>query len=377
MTNNNRKSAHILVIDDEQVILDLTRIILTNRGFKTESVMDYPSAFKLIYEKHFDVIVADFEIGEFSCKDLITNVAKIENGPAIIALTDKGSEEIAVEIMRIGAYDYILKPFNNQDLLERIDQVNTRRNLENEITRLNKLLAQDEDGSIIRFIEFEPDDYQAGLSILSYFNTIVSQKYPNIKIKVKIEQEGPAIRMLVETPDGKKEEVEKTLDEYGLVVLGQIPPEHLLSDPYEVIALKNKLEISALELRQSKEMYRLAESSNKARIDSLEDQVRHLNRHVSDGLRAVNKENDIVLKLLSNHQLTKEVLENIRLILSKFEVGFVSSDEQEVKRILNDIQLSNPKVLYDLQDYVRDSLVGVSGNFLYAWIMSFIACLPK
>jgi len=379
MTNNKSRvatrTAHILVVDDEKVILDLTTLILQNRGFNVVGVTDYPSALSSL--DRFDVIVADMKIGDSSCKDLLIQASEIEDGPAVIALAGKGSEEEAVEIMRLGAYDYILKPFNNQHLVERIEQVHTRRSLEKEISRLKKLSVENENDKIVRSIEFEPEYYQAGLSILSYFNTIANQKYPDMKIKVKIEQEGTAVRMLIQTPDGRKEEVEKTLDEYGLVVLGQLQPEKFLHSPYEVMALKNKLEISALELRQTKELYRLAESSGKARIDSLEDQIRHLNQHVADGLRATHKSNDIIAQLLSSHQLTTDVVDNIRHILSKLDKGLVPSDEQEVKRLLNEISVANPKALYDFKDFLRDSVVGVSGNFLYSWIVSIIACLPK
>ena len=136
MTNNKsrvaKRTANILVVDDEKVILDLTTIILENRGFNVVGVTDYPSALNLL--DSFDVIVADMEIGEFSCKDLLIRASKIDDGPAVIAFAGKGSEETAVEIMRLGAYDYILKPFNNQDLVERIDQVLTRRSLEKDVT---------------------------------------------------------------------------------------------------------------------------------------------------------------------------------------------------------------------------------------------------
>jgi response regulator of citrate/malate metabolism len=368
---------NILVIDDEKVILDLAGIILKNRGFDVVGTSDYSSAFKLISEMHFDVILANFKTDKLLCIDLIKQCTSTEYGPAVIAFVSKGEEENAVKIMKAGAYDYIIKPFNNHDLVERIQQCHKQKTLENEILRLQKLLELDLNNKIIRSIEFEPEYYQAGLSILSYFNTIVSQKYPDIKIKVKIEQEGSAVRMLIETPDGEKEKVEKTLVEYGLVVLGQISPESFLPSPYEVMALKNKIEISALELRQSKELLRLVESNNKVRIDSLEEQVTQLNRLLAEGLKGHNKSNDIILKILDTSTLSNEIANDLRQLLSKTEKGIFSADEQEVKRILKNIQLADPKILYDLRDFIRDSVVGVSGNFLYSWIVSIIACLPK
>jgi HSP20 family molecular chaperone IbpA len=79
-----------------------------------------------------------------------------------------------------------------------------------------------------RSIEFPPEYWEAGTSILSYFSRILGVKYPSQKIKVRIEQEGLMLRMIIDTPTGEKEKIEKTLEEYGLVVTGKILPESFL-----------------------------------------------------------------------------------------------------------------------------------------------------
>jgi transcriptional regulator with XRE-family HTH domain len=105
-----------------------------------------------------------------------------------------------------------------------------------------------------RSIEFPPEYWEAGTSILSYFSRVLRVKYPSQKIKVRIEQEDLRLRMIIDTPTGEKEKIEKTLEEYGLVVTGKILPESFLSDPFEAMALKNKLEIADLELRQTRQL---------------------------------------------------------------------------------------------------------------------------
>ena len=69
-----------------------------------------------------------------------------------------------------------------------------------------------------RTIEFPPEHWEAGTSILSYFSRILGVKYPNERIKVRIEQEGLKLRMLIDTPTGEREKIEKTLKQYGMVV---------------------------------------------------------------------------------------------------------------------------------------------------------------
>ena len=105
-------------------------------------------------------------------------------------------------------------------------------------------LARDTDPArtIIREIEFPPEYHQTGLSILEYFGTVVRQKYPDTAVKVRIEQEGLKVRMVIETPEGKKEPIEKTLTEYGLVVVGEKKPAEFLTDKFHVMRLENRLE---------------------------------------------------------------------------------------------------------------------------------------
>ena len=108
-----------------------------------------------------------------------------------------------------------------------------------------RLMGQEIDPkrTVMREIEFRPEHHQAGLSILEYFGTVVRQKYPDIPIKVRIEQEGLKVRMVVETPEGKKEPIEKTLTDYGLVVVGEKHPSDLLEDRFQILQLEQTLKL--------------------------------------------------------------------------------------------------------------------------------------
>lgn len=64
---------------------------------------------------------------------------------------------------------------------------------------------------INRSIEFPPEFHSAGIGILSYFGTVLREKYPDQEAKVKIEQDGHMVRMVIETEDGNKEIIEKAL----------------------------------------------------------------------------------------------------------------------------------------------------------------------
>src|SRR5690242_1994562 len=118
-----KQKGNVLIIDDEKVILDLTSIILRNRGYQVTIASDAVSGLALIPEINPQLVLHDYMM---PVMDGLTAPKEIKNrypDPYVILVTRKGSEEIAVELMKAGASDYILKPFNNQDLVERIENV--------------------------------------------------------------------------------------------------------------------------------------------------------------------------------------------------------------------------------------------------------------
>lgn len=136
-------------------------------------------------------------------------------------------------------------------------------------------------GTIIRSIEFPPEYHEAGVSILNYFGTVLRQKYPEKKVKVRIEQDGLKVTMIVETEEGDREAIERTLDEYGRVVLNQIPAIKLLEDPLQAMALEHKLEMANMEIRQAHEMLGFVKGQYEKRIVALEEDQRWFRQHVS------------------------------------------------------------------------------------------------
>ena len=257
---------------------------------------------------------------------------------------------------------------------EFVDSINAEAHqLEGVLDELFTYAQQIEMSRIVRTIEFQPQHYQAGLSILTYFNTIVSQKYPKNDVNVKIEQSGNSVKLTIETPDGNKEEIEKTLDQYGQVLKGEIPPEDLCLNPFEVMSLKNKLEIAALELRHAEQLHRICEQKNTERITALEFNVTQLQDIVANGIKSSINSVDALSNIVNKYAYDTKIKSDIENLIVKLNTGIASSDEQEIKQILSNIQLSEPHLLSELKDFALNSLAGVSGNFLYAWITALLA----
>ncbi|BAU28161.1 hypothetical protein DFP93_101237 [Aneurinibacillus soli] len=120
---------------------------------------------------------------------------------------------------------------------------------------------------INRSIEFPPEYYQAGLGILSYFNKILQEKYPNTPATVKIIQDGLVVKMIIESEDGNKHIIEQALEEYELVVKGEIKPEEYFASATQILELKNELRIAKLRIENQNDIL----TFQKNQIDKLLD----------------------------------------------------------------------------------------------------------
>lgn len=124
MTNRiNRTATTILVIDDEESILNLVGIILSNRGFTVAKANDAFKGLELVTRLKPSLVILDYMMPGMDGLEVLKQIKSHAPDTYVIMFTGKGSEEIAVELMKTGASDYILKPFNNQNLIERIENV--------------------------------------------------------------------------------------------------------------------------------------------------------------------------------------------------------------------------------------------------------------
>jgi DNA-binding response OmpR family regulator len=120
----------ILVVDDEKVNLDLISVLLNNRGFRTLTAPGALEALAIIETESPDLAIIDYMMPEMDGFAALKEVKRRFPDTYVIMFTGKGSEEIAVELMKAGASDYILKPFVNKDLLERVQKVLQIRKVE-------------------------------------------------------------------------------------------------------------------------------------------------------------------------------------------------------------------------------------------------------
>lgn len=131
MTNQiSRASTTILAIDDEESILNLVAIILGNRGYTVAKANDAYKGMELVASLNPQLVILDYMMPGMDGMEVLQQIRSRFPDTYVIMFTGKGSEEIAVELMKAGASDYILKPFNNQNLIERVGNVLKIRDVE-------------------------------------------------------------------------------------------------------------------------------------------------------------------------------------------------------------------------------------------------------
>lgn len=120
----------IVVVDDEHIILELTSMILTSRGYQVYTAEDAYVGMDLVRQHQPGVVLLDYMMPKMDGLTALKQIRAEFPSSYVVMFTGKGSEEIAVELMKAGASDYILKPFSNRDLTDRIEQVLRLRRIE-------------------------------------------------------------------------------------------------------------------------------------------------------------------------------------------------------------------------------------------------------
>jgi len=120
----------IVVVDDERIILELTSMILASKGYEVLTAENALEGLALIARNTPSVVLLDYMMPRMDGMTALRKIRQEFPDSYVIMFTGKGSEEIAVELMKAGASDYILKPFNNHDLVDRIENVLRMRRIE-------------------------------------------------------------------------------------------------------------------------------------------------------------------------------------------------------------------------------------------------------
>lgn len=214
--------------------------------------------------------------------------------------------------------------------------------------------------NIIRSIEFTPEYKEAGMAILSYFGTIISEKYHDVDASISIKQEKNKIKLIIETYEGNKAEIERTLDEYGMVVMGKKTPEEFLSDPFQVQDLKNQLRLAYVQLEQKKELMQITEKHYGERIQSLESEVRSLNVYLGNALQT-NKDSLLIIdKLIDQNANIRNELIELKKLLENPDPS--ENDKERAVQLFERIKIKEPGAFQTIKDTLLQIGIGATGS---------------
>lgn len=137
------KTGAILIVDDEESLRSFMEIMLSKEGHSVMTSASGPEALDIMREHSFDLVVTDMMMPTMSGLELLGKSKEIDGDQEFIVMTAFGSMDSAIEAMKLGAADYITKPFNIDQIKLAVDRALDKRRLVKENTILRKELGRD------------------------------------------------------------------------------------------------------------------------------------------------------------------------------------------------------------------------------------------
>ena len=134
-------AARILVVDDERVIREILAEFLALEGFAVHTVEDGEKALDELRLHPYDLLITDLKMPRLSGLQLLERIEAERLGVLTVLMTGFGTVETAIEAMKKGAYDYLLKPFKVEEVIHVVERALYRQRLQAENIRLREALT--------------------------------------------------------------------------------------------------------------------------------------------------------------------------------------------------------------------------------------------
>ncbi len=128
----------ILIIDDDRSMCDVLDTELKRRGFDTTTTTTAEEALRHVSEADFDLVLTDINMHSMSGVDLCRQVVESREHLPVVVMTAYGSMEAAIAAIRAGAYDFVTKPFEMDDIALTVERALKHRALREEVKRLRR-----------------------------------------------------------------------------------------------------------------------------------------------------------------------------------------------------------------------------------------------
>ncbi len=130
----------VLVVDDEKDFVEATVKRLKKRGIDAEGVLSGEQALELMKKKRFDVVLLDIKMpGGMDGIETLREMKKIAPITEVILLTGHASVESSIEGLKLGAFDYLLKPMKLEDLIKKLAEAFEKKDKQDQKIRSAKI----------------------------------------------------------------------------------------------------------------------------------------------------------------------------------------------------------------------------------------------
>ncbi|HYU14737.1 MAG TPA: sigma-54 dependent transcriptional regulator, partial [Candidatus Acidoferrum sp.] len=136
--SRSRSGARLLVVEDDDAMRDLLVEELSEAGFEVLAARGGRDGIDRVRRERIDLVITDLRMPDLDGFDLIRDVKATPRSPHIVMITAFGSIETAIKAVKLGAYDYITKPFEIEELVLVADKALEERSLRRQVARLQR-----------------------------------------------------------------------------------------------------------------------------------------------------------------------------------------------------------------------------------------------
>ncbi len=134
--------SNILIIDDERVICDGCRLALSDKGHSVDICMNGKDGLETILKGTYDLALLDMKLPDMDGMDILRTVEREKLGVYVIVMTGYSTVQNAVEAMKLGAFDYLAKPFSDDELVLAVERAMEKKRLVEENLALRQQLSE-------------------------------------------------------------------------------------------------------------------------------------------------------------------------------------------------------------------------------------------
>ena len=138
MSDEQRLHGRVLIVEDEDVLRDLLASLLRGEGYGVDTVGSGEEALRLLDRELYDIVLLDLNLPGMYGMNVLSAAPAVQTDAQFIVMTAFGSVDTAVEAMKLGAFDYINKPFRTEELLLTLERARREAQLRREVAQLRR-----------------------------------------------------------------------------------------------------------------------------------------------------------------------------------------------------------------------------------------------